>query len=165
MSTPLSSNAQKVQQALQAHGVPCQVVELPDSTRTAEEAARTISAAQAHTVCVGQIAKSLVFAGAQSHQPILIIASGANRVNEKKVAQLIGEPIAKADASFVRQHTGFPIGGVPPLAHPEQLRTLIDEDLLQYDEIWAAAGTPRAVFRLAPDELLQVTDGTVAAIK
>lgn len=164
MST-LSSNAQKVQQALQAHGLPCQVVELPDSTRSAEEAARAISTTQTHPICVGQIAKSLVFAGTHSRQPILIIASGANRVNEHQVAQLIGEPITKADASFVRQHTGFPIGGVPPLGHAEQLRTLIDEDLLQYEEIWAAAGTPHAVFCLAPDDMVQVTDGSVVSIK
>jgi prolyl-tRNA editing enzyme YbaK/EbsC (Cys-tRNA(Pro) deacylase) len=162
---PLSSNAQKVQQALLAQGLPCQVVELPDSTRSAEEAARAIGAAQARTVCVGQIAKSLIFAGTRSQQPVLIIASGANRVNEQKVAELLGESIAKADATFVRQQTGFPIGGVPPLGHPQPLRTLIDEDLLQYDEIWAAAGTPHAVFRLIPQDLTRVTGGTVTSIK
>ncbi len=95
---------------------------------------------------------------------MLIIASGPNRVNEQKIGQLLGEAIEKADADFVRQKTGFAIGGVPPIGHTETPRTFIDEALLQYNEIWAAAGTPHAVFRLAPADLLTMTGGQVVAV-
>jgi prolyl-tRNA editing enzyme YbaK/EbsC (Cys-tRNA(Pro) deacylase) len=121
-----------------------QVVELPASTRTALEAASAVGCQ------VGQIVKSLVFRRQDSEAPLLILASGANRVNEAGVQALLGEAVGKADADFVRLHTGFAIGGVPPLGHPQALVTLIDADLLQYAEIWAAAGTPNAVFRLTP---------------
>ena len=94
---------------------------------------------------MGQIAKSLIFKGKTSQKPILIITSGANRVNEKKVKEYIGEKLGKADADFVREHTGFAIGGVPPVGHIKPITTYIDEDLMQYDEIWAAAGTPNSV--------------------
>jgi len=114
---------------------------------------------------LGQIVKSLIFQGKQSLQPILVTVSGANRVNEKKLAGLIDEPISMADADFVREKTGFVIGGVPPVGHSRRLKVLIDEDLLQYDEIWAAAGTPRAVFKLTPQQLLRITDGQVVAVK
>jgi prolyl-tRNA editing enzyme YbaK/EbsC (Cys-tRNA(Pro) deacylase) len=159
MSQLLSSSAQKVQDALQAIGLSLQVVELPDSTRTAVEAAQAIGCQ------VGQIVKSLVFKGKRSEQPILVIASGSNRVNEKAIETLISEPLGKADADFVRQRTGFVIGGVPPLGHNEALETFIDEDLFQYEEIWAAAGTPHAVFRLKPDDLPRMTGGKVINIK
>jgi prolyl-tRNA editing enzyme YbaK/EbsC (Cys-tRNA(Pro) deacylase) len=158
MSQQLSSSAQKVQDALQAIGLSLQVVELPDSTRTAVEAAQAIGCQ------VGQIVKSLVFKGKRSDRPILVIASGSNRVNEKTVEALISEPLGKADADFVRQRTGFVIGGVPPLGHSEALETFIDEDLFQYEEIWAAAGTPHAVFRLKPDDLPRMTNGNVIKI-
>ncbi len=155
----LSSSAQKVQAALQAHGYDLQVVELPDSTRTAAEAAQAIGCQ------VGQIVKSLVFKGKRSGRAILVEASGSNRVDERALEALIGEPLGKADADFVRERTGFVIGGVPPVAHAEELPTYIDEDLLQYSEIWAAAGTPHAVFRLTPEALLALTGGQVAALK
>jgi prolyl-tRNA editing enzyme YbaK/EbsC (Cys-tRNA(Pro) deacylase) len=135
-----------------------QVVELPASTRTAVEAAQAIGCQ------VGQIVKSLIFKGKRSEQPILVVASGANRVNEKKIEALIGEPLGKADADFVRQHTGFVIGGVPPAGHSEHLNTFIDQELLQYSEIWAAAGTPNAVFRLSPADLVKMTQGRVVEI-
>lgn len=138
----LSSTALKVQQALNAIGMQLEVIELPDSTRTSQEAAQALGCQ------VGQIAKSIIFQALTSHRPILVIASGSNRVNEKVMAGLIGEVIGKADADFVRSRTGFVIGGVPPLGHAECLETFIDQDLLQYREIWAAAGTPHAVFRL-----------------
>ena len=155
----LSTSAQKVQAALQAQGYDLQVVELPGSTRTAAEAAQAIGCQ------VGQIVKSLVFKGKRSGRAILVEASGSNRVDERALEALIGEPLGKADADFVREHTGFVIGGVPPVAHAEELPTYIDEDLLQYGEIWAAAGTPHAVFRLTPDALLALTGGQVAALK
>jgi prolyl-tRNA editing enzyme YbaK/EbsC (Cys-tRNA(Pro) deacylase) len=154
----LSSSAQKVQDALDAFGIQLRVVELPDSTRSAAEAAQAIGCV------VGQIAKSLIFRGMQTGQPVLVIASGPNRVDEKKIGTLAGEPIGKADADFVRQRTGFAIGGVPPVGHTERLQTFIDRDLLQYHEIWAAAGTPHAVFRLTPQDLVQVTEGEVVNI-
>ena len=159
MDHQLSPSAQKVQAALAEMGVSCQVVELPDSTRTAKEAAQAIGCG------VEQIVKSLVFRGAQSGKPLLVVASGINRVDEQRVAAIVGEPIEKADADFVREHTGYVIGGVPPAAHAEQIRTLIDEDLLQYPEIWAAAGTPRAVFALTPADLRRITAGQVTGIR
>ncbi len=158
MSQTLSSSAQKVQDALQSLGLSLQVVELPDSTRTAVEAAQAIGCQ------VGQIVKSLVFKAKRGERPILVIASGANRVNEKIIEALISEPLGKADADFVRQRTGFVIGGVPPLGHSEPLETFIDEDLFQYEEIWAAAGTPHAVFRLKPADLPRMTGGKVIKI-
>ena len=155
----LSSSAQKVQQALTRLGLSLEVVELPSSTRSAVEAAASIGCT------VGQIAKSLIFRTSQSDRPVLVIASGSNRVDERKVAALLGENITQADADFVRQHTGFAIGGVPPVGHTEALLTFIDEDLLAFDEIWAAAGTPHAVFRLTGDDLVRATGGQVADVK
>jgi prolyl-tRNA editing enzyme YbaK/EbsC (Cys-tRNA(Pro) deacylase) len=159
MNESLSASARKVQQALQALGMDLQVIELPSSTRTAVEAAQAVGCQ------VGQIVKSLVFKAKRSQRPILVVASGQNRVDEHRVEALIGEPLGKADADFVRQQTGFVIGGVPPLGHTQQLETFIDEDLLQYTEIWAAAGTPHAVFRLTPGDLVKMTGGRLAAIK
>ena len=155
---PLSSSAHKVQEALNAIGIQLEVIELPDSTRTSQEAAQALGCQ------VGQIAKSVIFRTLISQNPILVIASGSNRVNEKIMESLIGEEIGKADADFVRLHTGFVIGGVPPLGHAEQLKTFIDQDLLQYPEIWAAAGTPHAVFRLAPSDLLRMTGAKVIRV-
>ena len=113
---------------------------------------------------VDQIAKSIVFCGAASGRAVLVIASGANRVDETAVAALLGEPLGKADADFVRRQTGFVIGGVPPVGHDRPLVTFIDEDLLAFTDIWAAAGTPFAVFRLDPRALPDLTGGTVAEI-
>ena len=154
----LSPSAQKVQRALQAIGLKLEVVELPASTRTSQEAAQAIGCQ------VGQIAKSIVFRAGTSQRPVLVIASGPNRVNERVIEELIGEPIGKADADFVRQKTGFVIGGVPPVGHVEHLQTFIDQDLLQYADIWAAAGTPHAVFHLTPHELLRMTGGLVVKV-
>ena len=159
MSSSLSPSAQKVQAALAARGFTLQVVELPQSTRTSAEAAAAVGCT------VGQIAKSIVFRAARSRRPVLVLTSGVNRVSESAVAVLVGEPLAKADADFVRARTGFVIGGVPPVGHAESLITFIDEDLLQFAEIWAAAGTPNAVFRLTPEELVRLTEGKVAKVK
>jgi len=154
----LSPSAQRVQDALENLGLSLQVVELPDSARTAAEAARAIDCT------IGQIAKSLIFKTKATGRPVLVIASGANRVDEKKISHLLGEKIVKADADFVRQHTGFTIGGVSPVGHLQELTTFIDEDLLKYDEIWAAAGTPRAVFRLIGADLVRATGGKVISV-
>ncbi|MCC7452210.1 MAG: YbaK/EbsC family protein [Anaerolineae bacterium] len=159
MSEPLSASAQKVQAALDALGFPLQVVQLPQTTRTSAEAAQAVGCE------VGQIAKSLIFRAKRTHKPIMVIASGANRVNEKKIGELVGEPIEKPDADFVREKTGFVIGGVPPLGHTEKLDVFVDEDLLQYETIWAAAGNPNAVFKLTPADLVKMSDGRVAAVK
>lgn len=155
----LSSSARTVQAALDALGLECQVVELPASTRTAVEAAQAIG------TTVAQIVKSIVFKGSQSGEALLVLASGINRISEERLANLAGEPVEKADAEFVRSATGFVIGGVPPLAHCQPLRTWIDEDLLQFDEVWAAAGTPRAVFRCRPADLIRMSAGQVASVK
>lgn len=159
MTMNLSQSAQKVQQALEKLGLPCRVVELPDSTRTAIEAAQAIGCQ------VAQIVKSLVFRGKQTNKGILVLASGINRVDETRLAQYCGEPIAKADADFVLSKTGFAIGGVPPLAHTTPMETYIDQDLYQWDEIWAAAGTPHAVFSLHPADLELITSGKIVEIK
>ena len=150
-----SPSALKVQAAL---GDRFEVLEFDASTRTAADAAAAIGCE------VGQIAKSLIFRGATSGQAVLIIASGVDRVDEKKAAAAIGEPIARADADFVREATGFAIGGVPPVGHKNPPTVLIDESLMAFAEIWAAAGTPNAVFRLTPPDLIALTGGRVAAI-
>jgi len=159
MSKALHASAQKVQETLNVLGLTCQVVELPATTRSAKEAAHAIGCQ------VEQIAKSLVFKGKHTHKPILVVASGANRVNEKQLSEYVSEPVEKADADFIRDKTGFVIGGVPPIGHSERLETFIDVDLLQYGEIWAAAGHPHAVFKLTPADLQRMTNGQVISVK
>ncbi len=155
----LRASARRVQEALRAAGLEVEVREFAETTRTAQEAADAIGCA------VAQIAKSLVFQAAGSDEPVLVIASGANRVDESKLCDLLGQKVVRPDAAFVRARTGFAIGGVPPLGHAEPLRTLIDADLLALERIWAAAGTPFAVFALAPADLVRVTGGAVADLK
>jgi prolyl-tRNA editing enzyme YbaK/EbsC (Cys-tRNA(Pro) deacylase) len=157
--TSLSSSAQRVQEAMKQLGFEYRVVELPSTTRSAVDAANAIGCK------VEQIAKSIIFRTRNTDRPILVIASGVNRVNEKSVGELLSEPIGKADADFVRKTTGFAIGGVPPLGHLQKMEIFIDEDLLSYDEIWAAAGTPNAVFGLLPADLVKMTGGRVTSIK
>ena len=156
MTKPLSPSAQKVQDLLTAGGFACQVVELEASTRTSAEAAAAVG------TTVARIAKSLIFRTHPTDRPVLVIASGENRVDEKKLAALLGEKVTRPDADFVRNKTGFAIGGVPPIGHPGRLVTYIDRDLLSLGEIWAAAGTPNAVFRLNADQLVAMTGGAVA---
>jgi len=148
-----------VQTALNEFGVELNVVQLSASTRTAQEAADAVGCT------LGQIAKSLVFKDKTSQKPILIIASGMNRVNEKVVEELIDEKLQKADADFVLEQTGFSIGGVPPLGHKNPIPIYIDQDLMQYEEIWAAAGTPNAVFKLTPKILVEITKGIIIPIQ
>jgi prolyl-tRNA editing enzyme YbaK/EbsC (Cys-tRNA(Pro) deacylase) len=159
MEESLHTSAQKVQAALAERGFTGRVVELPASTRTAQEAADAIGCT------VAQIVKSLVFKGTESGDPILVETSGANRVDERRLKALLGEDIQKADADFVRQQTGFSIGGIPPVGHANPITTIIDEDLLQFTEIWAAAGTPHAVFPLTPRDLQRLTGGRIASIR
>jgi len=159
VTASLKASARRVQEALAARGFAFDVKEFPESTRTSAEAAAAIGCD------VAEIAKSLVFRGAESGQAVLIIASGANRVDPAKVEVLLGEAIGRADADFVRRATGFAIGGVPPLGHDRPLATLIDEDLLGFEVIWAAAGTPNAVFRLSPEDLCDLTGGGVGDLK
>jgi len=156
---PLPPAAQRVQDALVALGRTYVVRQLDRSTRTAVEAAQAVGCQ------VGQIAKSLVFRGQVTGRPVLVIACGANRVSEARLAALLGETVEKATPEFVRETTGFAIGGVPPLGHATPLPIYIDEDLLQFDVIWAAAGTPHAVFPLPPGDLPALTAGAVAALR
>lgn len=156
---PLSPTAQKVQDLLAERGFDCTVIEHAESTRTAQEAADRAGC------LLGQITKSLIFKGRQSGKPILVLTSGANRVNEKLISEYAGEPIGRADADFVRDVTGFAIGGVPPLGHAQPMETYLDEDLLQYPTVWAAAGTPNAIFELTPGALLEMTSANVARVK
>jgi len=158
MASELSSSAQKVQEALEGLGLSLEVVELPDSTRTAVEAAQAVGC---H---LGQIVKTLIFKAKRSQRPVMVLVSGSNRVNEKSIEALIDEPLGKADADFVRRHTGFAIGGVPPVGLLEEIQTFIDQDLLAYDVLWAAAGTPHAVFRLMPKDLVKMANGQVVDI-
>lgn len=148
----------RVRAALAAAGSSAEVVELAATARTSADAAAAIGCT------VAQIAKSLVFRAA-SGRPVLVIASGANRVDEAKVAAALGEAIGKADAAFVREKTGFAIGGVPPIAHDVPPHVFLDEDLAALEPIWAAAGHPHAVFRTSFAELCRLTRGRVIALK
>jgi prolyl-tRNA editing enzyme YbaK/EbsC (Cys-tRNA(Pro) deacylase) len=158
------SSVARVRQALADLGVETEIKEFSASTRTSADAATAIGCS------VAQIAKSLVFRAKPSGRAILVMASGANRVDKKKLAAKLGETIGKADADFVRAETGFSIGGVAPVGHDIEkrgvrLKTLIDADLLGYDLIWAAAGSPNSMFRLTPDDLVRITQGEVADLK
>jgi prolyl-tRNA editing enzyme YbaK/EbsC (Cys-tRNA(Pro) deacylase) len=157
-AAPLSSAAQRVQDELVRLGFANVVIELPVPVRTAADAAREVNCD------VAQIVKSLVFRGTSSGRGVLALTSGANRVDEAKLEALIGEPIGRADAKFVREHTGFAIGGIPPIAHATSMVTLIDDHLLALGTLWAAAGHPNSLFSLTPDELVRMSGGRVAPI-
>ena len=152
----MQAAAARVQTALRALGLSSEVQELTDSARTAAEAA------QACGVEVGQIVKSLVFVAGR--EPILVLVSGANQADEGRLRALTGQPVRRADAELVRSATGFAIGGVPPVGHPRPLRTIVDHDLLGYERLIAAAGTPHAVFPLTPAELVRITGAEVADV-
>jgi len=142
---------------LEAHGVPSEMILLSESARTAAQAAAACG------VGVAQIVKSLVFLAGD--EPILVLVSGANQADERRLTSLSGRSVRRADAAAVRAVTGFAIGGVPPLAHPQPLRVFIDRDLLTHDRLIAAAGTPHAVFPITPADLCRVTGGAVADLK
>ncbi len=149
---------QRVIDAARAGGLTIAIKTHAQSTRTAEEAAKACGCD------VGQIVKSLVFQGKASGSAILLLVSGANRVNEKTVAKVIGETLKKPDAHYVRTLTGFAIGGIPPFGHTTPLKTFIDQDLLAYPLVWAAAGTPESVFSMEPQALATATGATVIAV-
>ena len=132
---------------MHAAGLELRVTELPASTRTAAEAASAVGCS------IAQIVKSLIFRTVRSDQAVLVLVSGSNRVDEARLAARLGEPIEKASPDFVRQRTGFAIGGVPPVGHATGLRTFVDQALFELPELWAAAGTPHAVFPLTPAQL------------
>jgi prolyl-tRNA editing enzyme YbaK/EbsC (Cys-tRNA(Pro) deacylase) len=155
---PLPASAERVQQALAALGSAARVREMPASTRTAAEAAAACGCPE------GAIVKSLVFRGAGTGSGILVLTSGANRVHEKHLGRALGERLERADADFVRAATGYAIGGVPPVGHATRMRVVMDRDLFAYAEIWAAAGTPRAVFPTTPDELARLTGAEIFAV-
>lgn len=151
------STPERVRAALLAAGIRAEVVHFDATTRTAADAASAIGTS------VGQIVKSLVFLA--GGRPVLALVSGSNQLDPEKLARLTGSPIGKADADAVRRATGYAIGGVPPTGFPRSVPTYIDRDLLQYDEVWAAAGTPHDVFRIAPGELVRVTAGEVGDLR
>lgn len=157
--TVLPPSAQKVQEAARALGLDIVVREMAATTRTAEEAAAACG------VTVGQIVKSLVFSGADSGKLYLLLVSGTNRVDEKGVARHLGEKLKRPDADAVRAATGFAIGGIPPFGHATRLATYMDADLLQYDVVWAAAGTPKAVFPVDPKRLRDATGAMTVDVK
>ncbi len=157
--TQLSPSAQKIQNLLISLGYDYTVIEHAESTRTAQEAADRAGCE------LGQIVKSLIFRGKTSGKPILVLTSGANRVDEKRISGYAGETISRADADFVRTVTGFAIGGVPPIGHAGEMETYLDEDFLSYQTIWAAAGTPNAIFELKTEDLQKMTNGKIAQVK
>ena len=158
MAAPSSPTVRRVQEALGALGLGHEVVDLGQSARTAADAAGAVGCR------VDQIAKSLVFRLRESGRALLVVTSGAHRVNESRVAALVGETLDRADPDFVRAETGFAIGGVAPIGHLKPVVTLIDEHLLTFEDIWAAAGHPNMVFRLRPADLVTMTGGRVAAV-
>ena len=155
----LSASAQKVDRFLVTVGLGSRVRELPESTRSAQEAAASIGCT------VAQIGKSMIFRAETSGRPVLVVTSGRNRVDEVRIAAEIGEKVLRADPDFVRANAGFAIGGVPPVGHHVPPVTYIDDELMQFETIWVAAGTPRAVFPISPRELVDLTAGTVTMVK
>lgn len=159
MAEALSKSASKVQNRLKELGFSYQIKQLPASTKSAKQAAEVAGCS------IGQIAKSLIFKGKRSGKPFLIIVSGSNRANEDKIKEIVKEPVEKANPDFVRQKTGFAIGGVPPIGHTQKIDTFIDQDLLTHKEIWAAGGNSRAIFKLTPVDLVNMTEGQVISVK
>lgn len=153
----MSKSLARVRAALAAAGEAAEIVEMPSSTRTAAEAAAAAGCA------LDQIAKSIIFRGADSGHVLLFLTAGGNRVDPAKAAGTAGEPIGPADAALVRAQTGFAIGGVAPLGHLTPLRAFWDPRLSDFDVIWAAAGTPRHIFAITPPRLLQITGAMPAA--
>jgi prolyl-tRNA editing enzyme YbaK/EbsC (Cys-tRNA(Pro) deacylase) len=156
--TPLSPSEQRVQDALTGFGLPSRIRVMPDSTRTAAAAATALGCT------IGQIVKSLIFKTKETHRGVLILASGSNRVDESLIGEVLGEAIERADPDFVREQTGYAIGGVPPVGHAHAMVTLIDPDLLLYDIVYAAGGTPHAIFPIDPKELERISGGKVNRI-
>ncbi|MCV2868606.1 YbaK/EbsC family protein [Defluviimonas sp. WL0002] len=152
----MSKSLKRVEAALAAAGVAVRITEMPGSTRTAEEAAAAAGCA------LDQIAKSIIFRGEASGHVVLFITAGGNRVDPGRASALAGQPLGRADADLVRAETGFAIGGVAPLGLIAPVETYFDTRLLDFDLVWAAAGTPRHVFAIAPQELLRITGAHTA---
>ena len=153
------SSVQRVLDELDSLNIPTNFVDLPQSTRTAKEAAEAVGC---H---VSQIVKSLVFETENSHKPILVLTSGSNKVNEVVVGTVVGEKINFASVEFVREVTGFAIGGVSPFGLKGKIRTFIDEDLQKHPLIWAAAGSHHAVFSISPEDLVNATKAEVIKVQ
>ena len=163
MSSPTSAvltnpSVERVRGALARAGLTAQIVELPGAARTAQAAADFLGCS------VAQIANSLVFRAQASDSAVLVMSSGAKRVDVARLTSVLSEPVGKADAEFVRSRTGFAIGGVPPVAHSDVARIFIEKSLAAHAELWAAAGHPHTVFRLTYDELVRITGGTPAEL-
>lgn len=153
----MSKSLKRVAAALAAAGVESRIIEYPAETRTAEQAAAAAGCA------LDQIVKSIVFAGSVTGHVALFLTAGGNRVDEARASALAGEPLGRADADLVRRETGFAIGGVSPVGHLTPVRIWIDPRLSDFATVWAAAGTPRHIFSIAPDALIQLTGATVAS--
>lgn len=156
---PLPKSIHRVQNILDEHNLTLQLVEYPEGDLSAEEAADAIGCEPE------QIAKSLVFRRMKSGKPILVIASETNRVNEKALKAVVGEKVERAEDEYAEEHTGYSVDGIPPVGLVESIETFIDEDLLTQELIWAAAGTPRAVFSLTPQALVEITGGDIISVK
>ncbi len=153
----MASAVERVQQTLQQLGIKAEVVLLEQSARTAQQAADALG------TTVPQIIKSLIFMAGDA--PLLVETSGSNRVDVQKLEALLDQPIRRANADEVRQWTGFAIGGIPPVGHAHAIKTLIDQDLMQYDDLFAAGGIPEAIFKTTPQDLLEMTNGQLADVK
>lgn len=158
MPSESHSGVRRVRETLAELNFEPGIVDLEQTARSAAEAADALG------VRVEQIVKSLVFRGTRTGRPVLVLASGANRVKEGRISDLVSEPVEMADAAYVREKTGFSIGGVPPVGHTERLATFVDEDLLREKQVWAAAGHTHAVFGIVPTELVEITGGKVVAV-
>jgi prolyl-tRNA editing enzyme YbaK/EbsC (Cys-tRNA(Pro) deacylase) len=159
MSKDSKHSSQRIQDFLQNCDLEIKVIEFKELMRTSKETAEVIGCE------VGQIAKTLIFKSKKTEKPICVILSGKNRLDELKLVKHLSEEIEKPDANFIIEHTKFIIGGIPPVGYSLENKPLIDEDLMAYAEIWAAAGTPYAVFRITPQDLLKITDGRIVAIR
>lgn len=153
LHSDLPASAQRVQGALSRLRIDSRVIELPVAARTSQQAADALG------IESGRIAKSLVFRASHSSRAVLVIAAGDRRVDEKRVAEALGEPIERATPDFVREHTGFAIGGVAPVGHPQPLATFVDRSLRRFETVGAAGGTPHCVFPISPAALLAASGG------
>ncbi|MDA0184142.1 YbaK/EbsC family protein [Solirubrobacter phytolaccae] len=158
MTDDLPRSSRRVHAALVALGLPADIVHLEDATRTAPEAAAAVGCE------LGAIVKSLVMRGVTSGQPVLALVSGSNRADLELLEAALDEQVERPDATYVREVTGYAIGGIPPVGHPAPVRTFMDEDLLQYETVWAAAGHPHTIFPIAPSALADAAGATVTRL-
>lgn len=152
----MSKSLTRVRRALEAAGMRVDIREMPGETRTAAQAADAAGCA------LDQIAKSIILRGQDSGAALLFLTAGGNRVDDRKASAMAGEPLGKADAALIRAQTGFAIGGVAPVGHLNPIRAWIDPRLLEFREVWAAAGTPRHIFPIAPDDLQRLSGAVLA---